>query len=110
MELEMAVLPREHAVGGVLALLALVVDRIDELALAEHQGSALAGVHHGEHARRAVQHQQLSEVEQSDEPELAGQDAGSFTHGRPGPIDDTSVPVRNTRPRSWWTGQAPGSS
>src|SRR5690349_20942537 len=61
-------------VGGALALAELVVDRNHDLAALEVEEAAGALVQDRQLAGRAVEHEQLAEVEQAQQPQLARED------------------------------------
>src|SRR6185369_1846183 len=99
-ELEAARRPGEDLVGRVLALALLVVDGVDDASVFEDEERAALALMDDEPARGAVQEQQLSQVEEADEPELArerGQSGRAHAASRKGGCP-RSGPPKASRP------------
>src|SRR5262249_20060023 len=93
-ELERARAPSEQAAGRLPALVAVAVPGVRNLTLLESEPALAVARSHVQRARDAVQRQELSEIEQRDEPELAHED-GSCAHRR--------TPARSIAPHDMLT-------
>src|SRR6185295_19167995 len=101
----LAGLPGEDPVGGTLSLSLLVVDRVDDPALFKHEISAASSVLDHEAPGGAVQHEELAQIEEADEPQLSpdgrlGRGAHAASRRSAGP-GAASAPSNSSRLLMW---------